>query len=116
MASPPAADRCYGVRWGRTATVDCSPTRVSSLSTSAGLYRTVPTVQPTTRRLGGGVMPTGVPTTGGRTGGPLPGAGYALALLLSINLFNYIDRQILSATLPKLQLDAALFDPTDANL
>lgn len=61
-------------------------------------------------------MPTAVPATGGRTGGPLPGAGYALALLLSINLFNYIDRQILSATLPKLQLDAALFDPTDANL
>src|SRR5262249_47107640 len=46
----------------------------------------------------------------------VPGAGYALALLLSINLFNYIDRQILSATLPKLQLDAALFDPTDPNL
>ena len=65
-------------------------------------------------------MPTGVPATGGRTGGrtggPAPGAGYALALLLSINLFNYIDRQILSATLPKLQLDAALFDPTDPDL
>jgi MFS family permease len=32
---------------------------------------------------------------------------------LGINLFNYIDRQILSATLPILQLDAALFEPTD---
>jgi MFS family permease len=58
-------------------------------------------------------MPTGVPATGGRTGGPVPGAGYALALLLGINLFNYIDRQILSATLPILQFDAALFEPTD---
>ena len=60
-------------------------------------------------------MPTGA--TGG--GGPrtaVPGAGAALALLLGINLFNYIDRQILSATLPKLQLDAALFDPADKNL
>lgn len=61
-------------------------------------------------------MPTGLPATGGRAGGPVPGAGTALALLLGINLFNYIDRQILSATLPKLQLDAALFDPTDPNL
>ncbi len=30
-------------------------------------------------------------------GGPLPGARAALALLLLINLFNYIDRQVLSA-------------------
>src|SRR5262245_632743 len=61
-------------------------------------------------------MPTGVPATGGRTGGPVPGAGYALALLLGINLFNYIDRQILSATLPKIQLDAGLFRPDDPDL
>jgi MFS family permease len=50
------------------------------------------------------------------TGGPseiVPGAGRALALLFVINLFNYIDRQVLSAVLPKLQLDATLFDPTD---
>lgn len=49
-------------------------------------------------------------------GGPaeaLPGAGYALGLLFVINLFNYIDRQVLSAVLPKLQFDATLFDPTD---
>ena len=57
-----------------------------------------------------------VPAAGGAARGPVPGAGYALALLLSINLFNYIDRQVLSATLPRLQLDAALFDPTDPNL
>jgi MFS family permease len=37
----------------------------------------------------------------------------ALLLLLTINLFNYIDRQVLSAVLPKLELDAALFAPTD---
>lgn len=42
-----------------------------------------------------------------------PGAGYALALLLAINLFNYIDRQILSATLPKIRLDAAILRPDD---
>ena len=50
---------------------------------------------------------TAVPGGGGRTT-PAPGANAALALLLSINLFNYIDRQILSATLPKIQLDAGI--------
>jgi len=45
-----------------------------------------------------------------------PRAGRALALLLAINLFNYIDRQVLSAVLPKLELDAALFDSADKNL
>src|SRR5204863_328939 len=84
------------------------PARASSLSTSAGLYRSVPTVQRTGSQPRGGEMPSGVPAEGGRTGGPVPGAGYALALLLGINLFNYIDRQILSATLPKIQLDAGL--------
>ncbi len=42
-----------------------------------------------------------------------PGANAALALLLGINLFNYIDRQVLSAVLPLLELDADLFRPTD---
>ncbi len=59
-------------------------------------------------------MPTA--TTG--TGGPkavAPGAGYALALLLSINLFNYIDRQILSAALPKIDADATIFGQYDPN-
>ncbi len=45
-----------------------------------------------------------------------PRAGLALALLLSINLFNYIDRQVLSAVLPKLEVDATLFRPDDPNL
>jgi MFS family permease len=44
---------------------------------------------------------------------PVPGAGWALALLLAINLFNYIDRQILSATLPNIKNDTAIFDPDD---
>lgn len=44
---------------------------------------------------------------------PLPGARSALGLLLVINLFNYIDRQVLSAVLPKLQRDPTLFDPAD---
>src|ERR1700722_9642536 len=46
----------------------------------------------------------------------MPGATAALWLLLGINLFNYIDRQVLSAVLPKLALDATLFSPTDPNL
>ena len=46
---------------------------------------------------------------------PLPGANWALALLLAINLFNYIDRQILSATLEKISLDATIFAPQDPN-
>lgn len=43
-----------------------------------------------------------------------PRAGLALALLLSINLFNYIDRQVLSAVLPKLALDSDLFRSDDS--
>lgn len=63
-------------------------------------------------------MPNGVPGANGMpetngAKGVVPGAGYALALLLAINLFNYIDRQILSATLPKIRLDAGIFHPND---
>ncbi|HEV3444801.1 MAG TPA: MFS transporter [Gemmataceae bacterium] len=36
---------------------------------------------------------------------PLPGARAALILLLSINLFNYIDRQMLAAMVPKIRSD-----------
>lgn len=57
-------------------------------------------------------MPSGVATTGGPAA-RVPGAGAALALLLTINLFNYVDRQVLSAVLPLLEVDAALFDPAD---
>src|SRR5437763_17078400 len=42
----------------------------------------------------------------------LPGARHALILLLLINLFNYIDRQVLSAVLPKLESE---FTPNDPN-
>jgi MFS family permease len=34
---------------------------------------------------------------------PLPGAHISLALLLAINLFNYIDRQILAGVLPRIE-------------
>ena len=44
---------------------------------------------------------------------PLPGARSALALLLAINLFNYLDRQVLSAVLSKIKLDATMMDPSD---
>lgn len=57
-------------------------------------------------------MPASAPTATGPSA-PLPGARAALGLLLVINLFNYIDRQVLSAVLPKLQRDASLFDPAD---
>ncbi|MDP9254475.1 MAG: MFS transporter, partial [Verrucomicrobiota bacterium] len=42
-----------------------------------------------------------------------PGATIALALLLWINLFNYIDRQLLSAVEPEIR--AAFFPPDDLN-
>src|SRR5438874_12111134 len=35
----------------------------------------------------------------------LPGARAALALLLAINLFNYIDRQVLAAVVPKIEVE-----------
>lgn len=44
---------------------------------------------------------------------PVPGARAALGLLLLINLFNYIDRQVLSAVLPRLALDGTIISPTD---
>jgi MFS family permease len=47
------------------------------------------------------------------SGKPLPGARAALWLLLGINLFNYIDRQILAALEPDIR--ATFFAPNDAN-
>src|SRR5881628_3560828 len=44
---------------------------------------------------------------------PLSGASAALFLLLSINLFNYIDRQILAALEPDIR--ASFFAPNDVN-
>lgn len=43
----------------------------------------------------------------------MPGARTALILLLTINLFNYIDRYVLSAALPAIEHD--LLAPDDAN-
>ncbi|MBA3963448.1 MAG: MFS transporter [Chthoniobacterales bacterium] len=42
-----------------------------------------------------------------------PGAYAALALLLGINLFNYIDRQVLAALEPEIR--ATFFSPNDPN-
>ena len=42
---------------------------------------------------------------------PMPGARTALVLLLAINLFNYIDRYVLAAVLPKLKLAFVADDP-----
>ena len=42
-----------------------------------------------------------------------PGARIALALLLGINLFNYIDRFVLAAVEPNIR--AAFFAPGDPN-
>jgi MFS transporter, Spinster family, sphingosine-1-phosphate transporter len=48
---------------------------------------------------------------------PLPGARTALVLLLSINLFNYIDRQVLAAVVPYIRpLAQNLGDSPLANL
>ncbi len=43
----------------------------------------------------------------------LPGAYPTLALLMGINLFNYIDRQVLAAVEPEIR--AAFFAPNDVN-
>lgn len=48
--------------------------------------------------------------------GPLPGARVALLLLLSINLFNLIDRQVLAAVEPDIRRDVLLItDENDPN-
>jgi MFS family permease len=44
--------------------------------------------------------------------GTLPGAGLALTLLLTINLFNYIDRQVLAALEPAIESE--FFDSSAA--
>jgi predicted MFS family arabinose efflux permease len=46
---------------------------------------------------------------------PVPGAGRFLSLLIVINLFNYIDRQVLAAVLPRMLLDGTMFPPGDPN-
>ena len=43
----------------------------------------------------------------------MSGARVALFLLLAINLFNYIDRQVLAAVEPDIR--ASFFAPTDPN-
>lgn len=57
-----------------------------------------------------GITPAGDPKAGVPTA-PLPGARLALILLLAINLFNYIDRQVLAAVLPKLRTAFVADDP-----
>jgi MFS transporter, Spinster family, sphingosine-1-phosphate transporter len=61
-------------------------------------------------------MPTGAadPTATGPDR-PVPGARAALAILLGINLFNYIDRQVLSAVLSLIERDGTIIDPHDPN-
>lgn len=61
-------------------------------------------------------MPNGVALPSHGRSEPVPSAKWALALLLGINLFNYIDRQILSATLPKIKLDTSIFSPDDPDV
>ena len=43
------------------------------------------------------------PDPSGRSSRPLPGAYMALSLLLAMNLFNYIDRQVLAAVEPEIR-------------
>jgi MFS family permease len=50
------------------------------------------------------------PAGGGRLQ-PLPGAQTALLLLLAINLFNYIDRQVLAAVEPEIRAELLPGDP-----
>jgi MFS family permease len=48
-----------------------------------------------------------------RSARPSPGGRTALALLLAINLFNYIDRQVLASVEPEIR--AHFFGPNDPN-
>jgi MFS family permease len=57
----------------------------------------------------GVTLPSPTATADSERDAPLPGARHALILLLLINLFNYIDRQVLSAVLPNIK-DAFLAD------
>jgi MFS transporter, Spinster family, sphingosine-1-phosphate transporter len=52
-------------------------------------------------------------STNSKRNPPFPGAWSALALLLGINLFNYIDRQILAAVEPEIR--STFFAPNDIN-
>jgi MFS family permease len=58
-------------------------------------------------------LPTDVPTIRTAPASPLPGAHAALTLLLLINLFNYIDRQVLAAVEP--EISQTLFSPNDSD-
>jgi MFS transporter, Spinster family, sphingosine-1-phosphate transporter len=48
-------------------------------------------------------IPTAAPSAAGIRDVPLPGARLALILLVLINLFNYIDRQVLAANLEPIE-------------
>lgn len=50
-------------------------------------------------------------SNGSATRGTVPGASIALGLLLAINMFNYIDRQNLSAVEPKIEAELTPDDP-----
>jgi MFS family permease len=54
----------------------------------------------------------GMTEPGGRSSRPVPGARLALGLLLAINLFNYIDRQVLAGVEPEIR---SSFFPQDPN-
>ncbi len=58
-------------------------------------------------------MHTGPATDSGGADQPVTGARAALMVLLAINLFNYIDRQVLSAVLAQLELDGTIIHPED---
>jgi MFS family permease len=60
-------------------------------------------------------MPSGADSTSAGPSQTVPGARAALAVLIAINLFNYIDRQVLSAVLPRLESDGSIIDPSDPN-
>lgn len=49
------------------------------------------------------------------TAAPVPRAGVYLTLLVVINLFNYLDRQVLAAVLPDIQQDGTIFPPSDTH-
>ena len=57
--------------------------------------------------------PSDLPEPASQSSPPIPGAYMALGLLLAMNLFNYIDRQVLAAVEPEIR--TAFFPGQDPN-
>src|SRR5262249_22834145 len=108
-------------RFGRS-TLTCSPEMGFHLANAfpiisgcfPGSNDSLGKIAPAANTPRNGMLPPAEPTKPDANAHELPrvpGARAALLLLLSINLFNYIDRQVLSAVLPHIKDDFLAADP-----